>query len=138
MLNLGTAMSGQFCWVDLAATDAGRARDFYGALFGWRACEVQANGGVFTRLRLADRDVGSLYQLSRDHRERGVPSHWTPYVRVDDADAAARRVADLGGAVVVQPFAVDGIARIALVTDPVGALIGLWQSLGADKEASHG
>lgn len=121
--------AGCFCWVDLAASDARRAQDFYGGLFGWTACEDRANGGVFTRLALGGREVGSLYQLQRAHLERGVPSHWTPYVRVDDLDAAILQTARLGGEVMIPPVAVADIARIAIIIDAVGAHLGLWQPL---------
>jgi uncharacterized protein len=52
---------------------------------------------------------------------------------VDDINAATRRVLAAGGRVVVQPFDVDGMARIALVIDTVGALLGLWQPLEGGK-----
>jgi len=118
-----------FCWHDLATADAPAALRFYGAVFGWSATVQQANGGSFFRLRSAACDVGSLYPLSRRQLDAGVPSHWTSYVRVDDAEAAARRVQDAGGRIVVAPFAVDGAATIALLADPAGALLGLWQEL---------
>ena len=124
------ARAGRFCWVDLAASDAEAAKVFYGRLFGWSSREQPANGGRFTRLRLSGRDVGSLYQLKREHLERGVPSHWTPYVRVDGVDEAAQRAAALGGGVVVRPFAGAGVARLARSLDSVGAPGGLWGSLG--------
>lgn len=127
--------TGRFCWLDLAATDARRAEAFYGALFGWVARTEEANGGIFTRLQLGGEDVGSLYQLQRSHLEHGVPSHWTPYVRVDDIEAATRRVVALDGKVMVRPFDVAARARIALIVDPGGALLGLWQSIGG---SDHG
>ena len=34
MLHLGNAGPGQFCWVDLAASDADAAKAFYGRLLG--------------------------------------------------------------------------------------------------------
>jgi predicted enzyme related to lactoylglutathione lyase len=126
------AGAGRFCWVDLAASDAEAAKVFYGRLFGWSSREQPANGGRFTRLRLSGRDVGSLYQLERKHLESGVPSHWTPYVRVDGVEEAAQRAASLGGEVIVRPFAVAGVARIALILDSVGAPVGLWESIGVD------
>ena len=122
--------AGRFCWVDLAATDASRAIGFYTEMFGWNAHEQPANGGTFVRLTHGDRHVGSLYQMNRPAREAGVASHWTPYVRVDDAQAASRRAASLGGLVAVQPFTVDGMARIALLVDPVGASFGVWEEPG--------
>jgi predicted enzyme related to lactoylglutathione lyase len=116
-----------FCWHDLAAADAPAALRFYGAVFGWSAAVQQANGGSYFRLRSGIGDVGSLYPLSQRQLDAGVPSHWTAYVRVDDADAATRRVCEAGGSIVVAPFAVDGAATIALIADPAGALLGLWQ-----------
>ena len=123
----GRAPVGQFCWVDLAATDASRARDFYTELFGWGAVVQHANGGTFVRFTQGGCDVGSAYQIQRAALEAGMGSHWTAYVRVDDAAAAARRARELGGSIAVEPFVVDGIARIALLVDPVGAVLGVWE-----------
>lgn len=67
MIQLGNAAAGRFCWVDLAATDADRAKAFYGRVFGWTSHERSANGGAFTRLRASGQDVGSVYQLARAH-----------------------------------------------------------------------
>lgn len=129
------AEAGRFCWVDLAASDAGSAKDFYGRVFGWTANATRANGGSFMYLRLDGRDVGSLYQLNRALLDRGVPSHWTPYIRVDDMDEVGSRVIENGGTVLVPPFVVDGVARNALILDPVGAHVGLWEPLAG---SAHG
>jgi predicted enzyme related to lactoylglutathione lyase len=112
--------------MDLAATDAARAIEFYTGLFGWSARSQAANGGTFVRLSHADRDIGSLYQVNGSLLKAGVVSHWTPYVRVADADAAGRRAAALGGVVAVEPFAVDAMAYRAHL-DPVGSTFGLWE-----------
>ena len=121
--------AGRFCWVDLAATDASRAQGFYTELFGWDALVQPANGGTFVRLAKDGRDLGSLYPLRRDALEAGVASHWTPYIRVEDAEVVSERARKLGATVAVEPFVVDGMARIALIVDPVGAAFGLWEDL---------
>jgi hypothetical protein len=113
--------------MDLAATDAARAIEFYTGLFGWSVQTQAANGGEFVRLLHDGGDVGSLYQLKQSMLKSGVVSHWTPYVRVADVEAASRRAVALGGAVAVDPFAVDAMARIALIVDPGGAAFGLWE-----------
>lgn len=130
---------GRFCWLDLAAADAQRARVFYGSLFGWQVQAHAVGQGSIGRFRLGGKDVATLYQLDRARREAGVPSHWTAYVAVRSADAAAEAVATLGGEVVVRPFDVPGIARIALAVDPLGAHFGIWQDIartGAPVESS--
>jgi len=132
------ATPGAFCWLDLAASDADLAMAFYSQVFGWTFETQRANGGRFTRCRSGARDVASLYPLSRAQLDRGAPSHWTPYVRVADIDALVPRIAPLGGRVRVTPFDVDGIARIALVEDAVGALLGLWQPLRPGRLGTMG
>ena len=139
MTNTDPVRPGQFCWLDLAATDAASATRFYARLFGWTSREQPANGGHFTRLQSSGQDVGSLYQLRRGLAGPGALSHWTPYVRVLDAGDTARRASEMGGAVIVPPFDVDGIARIAVIVDAVGAKIGLWEPMECGWGASgHG
>ena len=50
----------------------------------------------------------------------GVPNHWQVYFQVADPDAAVAKAAQLGGAVVVQPFDLP-VGRLAVISDPQGA-----------------
>jgi uncharacterized protein len=139
MTHLGKTDAGRFCWLDLAATDAESAKSFYRKLFGWTVYEQAANGGSFTRLRSSDEDIGSIYQLRKALLDKGISSHWTPYVRVDNVEDAVRRAASLGGTILVDPFAVSGIARIALMLDAVDAVVGLWETIESNIKANgHG
>jgi hypothetical protein len=117
----------RFCWVDLAARDAEIASSFYGNLFGWKTQDQDVIVGHFKRFLLGDMDVASLYQLNRRQLADGVPSHWTPYVAVNDVEQTASCAASLGATILVRPFDIAGIARVCLIRDPGGALIGLWQ-----------
>jgi uncharacterized protein len=139
MVRLSKADSGHFCWLDLAATDADSAKAFYQNMFGWTSHEQQANDGSFIRLRLSDQDIGSIYQLRATLLERGMSSHWTPYVRVNQLEESVRRAALCGGTVIVHPFLVSGVARIALILDSVGALVGLWEPIELNMKVNgHG
>ncbi|HEY7626053.1 MAG TPA: VOC family protein, partial [Ilumatobacteraceae bacterium] len=53
-----------------------------------------------------------------------MPNHWLVYFAVDDCDAAAERVGELGGEVTMQPTDVPP-GRFALVKDPQGAMFGI-------------
>jgi predicted enzyme related to lactoylglutathione lyase len=117
----------RFCWVDLATTDQGAARSFYRQLFGWTVQDRHADEGQFGTFAQREAPIASLYQLTRKQIEHGVPSHWTPYVSVPDVDATASKASGLGGQVIVPPQDVAGFARVSLISDPSGALIGLWQ-----------
>jgi predicted enzyme related to lactoylglutathione lyase len=49
------------------------------------------------------------------------------YIAVADCDASAKRAAEVGGTVLMQPFDVGTAGRMAVVHDPVGAVFSLWQ-----------
>ena len=117
----------RFCWVDLAAANPGEATAFYRDMFGWQTQRKPANGGEFHHFMADGEPVASLYQLDPQQIAGGVPSHWTPYIAVANVDDSAANAAALGGRVVVKPFNVDGIARVSLITDSGGALVGLWE-----------
>lgn len=127
MPDLHTVRPGAFCWLDLAARDAVLAKQFYAQAFGWTFRDQHALGGHFTRASIGRHDVGSLYQLKQAQLAHGVPSHWTPYIRVDHVETTVQRAVAGGGRLIVAPFDVPGVARIALIEDAVGALVGLWQ-----------
>src|SRR5262249_22126951 len=59
--------------------------------------------------------------------EAGVPPLWNNYVWVDDADAAAAKVKELGGNVHAPPFDVMQAGRMAVLADPQGAFFMLLQ-----------
>ncbi|HEX2258600.1 MAG TPA: VOC family protein [Actinomycetota bacterium] len=128
---------GTFSWVDLATTDAGAAKAFYGKLFGWDFEDSQVPGGaVYSMARLDGDQVAGLYDMSAEMRERGVPPNWTNYVTVEDADAAAARARDVGGTVHAEPFNVMDAGRMAIIQDPQGAMFAVWQphsSIGATR-----
>lgn len=120
---------GTFCWADLAATDAAGARAFYGGLFGWEAEDVAGGeGGAYTMLKLDGDEVCGMYGLEAERRGAGVPAHWFCYVAVEDADEAADRAGELGGSVVGEPRAAADMGRMAVIEDPVGAVVGVWET----------
>src|SRR5262245_23799687 len=133
------ADTGQFCWMDLAATNVESAKLFYGELFGWMSRKQAANGGSFIRLQSSRHDIGSVYQMRKELLDKGIASHWTPYILVTSVKDAANRAALLGGTVIVDPFIVSGVARIALILDSVGAVVGLSEPIELDMKANgHG
>jgi predicted enzyme related to lactoylglutathione lyase len=120
---------GTFCWVGLATSDPGSAKNFYTRLFGWHAEDFEAGAaGTYTTLRHGSHDVAVLYMQQPEAREAGAPPHWTSYASVEDADATAARAGELGGAAVFrEPFDVLDAGRVAAIRDPTGAIVSLWQ-----------
>jgi hypothetical protein len=120
---------GHWCWFELATTDAAAAKAFYGALFDWDFHDTPAGPDqLYTFVRLGGDDVGALYDQPAVQREAGAPVRWTLYVSVDDAAAAAARLAELGGRVTAGPLDVGSAGRTVVLADPQGAELALWQA----------
>ena len=119
---------GTFCWVDLATTDPEGVSAFYTELFGWQVEDAQGGSeGMYTLMHLDGDEVCAIYDLDEERREQGVPSHWLSYVSVESADATASRARELGGEVSVEPHESHAGARMAVVADPAGASLAVWQ-----------
>jgi predicted enzyme related to lactoylglutathione lyase len=57
----------------------------------------------------------------------GVPAAWNSYVSVASAEDTARSAEAAGGRIIAQPFDVLPAGRVAVLEDPTGAPIGLWE-----------
>lgn len=123
--------TGAFCWVDLATTDVNAAQDFYTALFGWGAKDVRAREGRTYRMLDKDGDpVCGLRPASPTPGVRDAVPGWRSYVSVASVDPVAERVAGLGGRVAVAPVDVLTAGRMAVVEDPAGGSLALWEPRG--------
>ena len=118
---------GRFSWVELVANDAFGARRFYTDLFGWDVREIPMGpDSVYVIFQSGGRDVAAMYPRGPEERERG-PSHWRSYVSVADADDSAARARELGAQILAEPFDVSGVGRMAMLQDPSGATVALWE-----------
>jgi predicted enzyme related to lactoylglutathione lyase len=117
--------NGAFCWNELATTDLESAQNFYKTLLGWEIKESSASGGgmVYNEIVVAGQHVGGLYKMGPEFGQ--TPSHWMAYVAVDDVDAKARQVWELGGKVCVPPTDIPKVGRFCVVNDPTGATLAL-------------
>jgi uncharacterized protein len=119
---------GTFSWIDLGTPDVAGARAFYGELLGWTFEDTPAgDGSAYTLCRLDGKLVTGIHE----HPE-AEGAAWSSYLKVDDADAAATRARELGAEVLLEPFEIPGTARMALIRDPVGAVVSLWAPVGSD------
>ena len=123
------------CWVDLTTSDTERSRAFYCELFGWTADEpVEEFGGYFNFSKDGVLVAGGMTA------QPGMPDVWSVYLTTDDAEKTVDAAAANGGQVVVPPMPVTDLGTMAVLTDPGGAAIGLWQpgshqGMGAIGEA---
>jgi uncharacterized protein len=118
---------GEFCWVDLATTDADAGAKFYGELLG---VELEPAPGP-------PEQTGGYGFLTRDGKQvagfgptqqEGQPSAWSSYVKVEDADETAGKVKEAGGTVVFGPIDLPSDSgRMAVCQDPTGAFVSFIQ-----------
>jgi uncharacterized protein len=119
---------GTFCWTDLTTSDQDSAKAFYGGLFGWQAQDMPAGEGVvYSMMMLDGSPVAAISPQPQVQRDAGVPPLWNSYVSVQSADAVAQRAGELGATVHAPPFDVFEAGRMAVMQDPQGAHVLVWQ-----------
>jgi len=116
---------GCFTWNELQIRDAETAADFYAALFGWETEPIEESGKlVYVTIRNAGRTNGGIMPMTEQRGD--APPHWLVYFTVPSSDAAVGKVRELGGEVLAGPLDL-GAGRIAVVSDPQGAVFALFE-----------
>lgn len=123
MVSIDTHAIHAISWVDLAAKDLDAAIGFYGGLFGWGS--VSGGEVPYTILTAGDKPVAGAMALTPEMGE--MPPVWSTYVNVADADATIAAAKAAGGAVFQEPFEIPDSGRIAVIADPAGAVICLFE-----------
>ena len=115
------------CWVDLSTSDVEGSRRFYAELFGWVAEEPSPEHGgyfMFTREGLPVAGVmGGTGEMSADDT-------WKPYLATDDIERTLKLATEQGATVQAPAMPVDDLGTQAVVTDPQGHAVGIWQPGG--------
>lgn len=122
----GTAHApGTPCWVSLMVHGMAATQEFYGELFGWEFQPGPQQLGSYVRAQLDGQEVAGIGQLPPD---RHLPIAWTPYFASDDVDLTAETVRHCGGTVGVGPLDAEDVGRLAIASDPAGAVFGIRQA----------
>ena len=123
---------GNFCWMELMTPNREKARKFFTDLLGWETQDQQMPAGpdcpAFTYTMAGPKGqpykVAGMMQMDGPMWE-GIPPHWMGYITVEDVDAKAKRVEQLGGAIKVPPMDIPNVGRFTVIQDPTGAVISL-------------
>ncbi|WP_267396768.1 MULTISPECIES: VOC family protein [unclassified Sphingomonas] len=125
-------------WYELLTRDPAAAKTFYDAVIGW-SIKPHPTGGLDYRLiATSDADgarmVGGVMTLDDDMAAHGASPRWLFYVGVDDVDATAELISAEGGTIIMPPWSIPEVGRMALVADPQG--IPFYVMRGASDESS--
>ncbi len=117
-------MANPFVHIELATRDVEKAKSFYGALFDWELKDEAMGGAMtYTMIGVGQGTGGGMMKQMIP----GAPSAWLPYVEVSDIRASTDKAKSLGATVIRDVMPVMEAGFIAIIADPTGAALGLWQ-----------
>lgn len=122
-----SAVLGQFLWHELLTADPAAGAGFYSKVLGWNAQPWEGNE-EYTMLSHGKGPVGGARVIGKDALASKAGPIWLTYVGVPDIEAALATVQAKGGQVI---HPVTGVAagggRYAVIADPQGAVIGVYE-----------
>src|SRR5947209_5885759 len=104
------------CWDELQTRQRDRAKEFYGALFGWTLKESPE----YIEIHIGEQPIGGMMTMPKEVPPQ-VPPHWMPYFAVDDCDATVAKATSSGGGTIVPCMDIPNVGRFAVLRDPQGA-----------------
>lgn len=121
--------NGTSTWVDLSTHDLDATKAFYSGLFGWTFEDQGEEFGHYQLVRNGDALVGGAMDVSAFTSPdcQPLPSAWGVFLSVDDADSTVATAKESGVQIFSEPMDVGAMGRMAILADPTGAQIGLWQ-----------
>jgi uncharacterized protein len=115
-------MANPFVHVELNTQDVAKAKTFYTGIFDWKLEDMAMPDGTYTLINVGEGTGGGMMK----HPMPGAPSMWLSYVLVGDIDATTKKAKALGGVVMREKTEVPGMGWLAIISDPTGAVLGLW------------
>lgn len=120
------SQDGALCWAELHTDDKAASRAFYRQVFGWDTEDTPMPGGMtYTVVSTAgsgeEGSMGGIFETTEEMRPAGARPHWLPYFTVADTDAAVEAAHGAGGGVLMPATSMEGVGRMAALTDPFGA-----------------
>jgi uncharacterized protein len=113
-------MPGNVVHVGFPADDTEKGREFWGGLFGWQF-ESFPGPSEYHMTQVNDQTGGAITNMEPGKRGLRV------YFDVDDINAGAARVRELGGQA-GEAMPVPSMGWFAVCSDPQGNEFGLWQN----------
>ena len=123
---------GKVVHFEIPADDVGRAKGFYGSIFGWELDDVPGMDYTMVRTVAVDERQmptepgainGGMMQRTAETPNPVIT------IDVDSIDDALKRIEAAGGSTVRPRTEIPGMGAFAYFRDPEGNTLGLWESL---------
>jgi predicted enzyme related to lactoylglutathione lyase len=119
--------NGRFVWYEYMAKDTKQAIAFYSGIISWKT-EPFPGVDDYTMWVGSQGPLGGVMALPAEVAKKGIPSHWVAHVQVAGVDATVASAQKLGGTVHHPPTDIPNVGRFAVIADPQGAAIAIFQS----------
>lgn len=119
--------TGRLVWYELLTSDPKGAIAFYTEVIGWKTQPFE--GSDYQMWVGSQGPLGGVTQLPDAAKKMGAPPYWQANVIVKNVDESVAKVKQLGGNV-YHVEAVPTVGKIAVISDPQGAVIALFQPDG--------
>lgn len=119
----GSTGPGSWAWAELWARQPDAEARFYGRVVGYQRERIDMAGSSYEVLTTGGERRAGLVRTPTDQIEPA----WAPYVEVARLEATLARVAELGGSVLVEPRLLRSSGSVALVADPAGAALFVYE-----------
>jgi uncharacterized protein len=119
---------GSIGWADLTTADATQVRDFYTRVVGWTATPLSMGEYDDFVMSTPNGETGTAGICYARGKNAGLPPVWLIYITVADLDASLAQCRANGGTVVSEPRSSGGSARFAVIQDPAGAAVALYDA----------
>jgi uncharacterized protein len=107
-------------WFELLTKDHASATAFYRNVFGWDTSTLHDTDEFrYTTANHGEDQVAGVMDAAAFLPD-DVPSHWSVYFAVENADATLAKIVELGGSI-EQPAEDTPYGRLATAADPMGA-----------------
>ena len=130
----GTEGPGSWVWAELWTNNVDAAAGFYAKVIGYRQSEIERHDEKYRVFKSGDELRAGLVKIPAELEN--VKPGWAAYVGVEDLAKTITRVRELGGRVIFATEDNPVRGAVALIADPAGAVLFIYQ-IGSAKEETE-
>ncbi|TPG39825.1 VOC family protein [Sphingomonas koreensis] len=123
-------------WYELITADPDAAKAFYDDVVGWTIEPQPAGEMDYRMITTPGGHAGGVMRLDDQMKAGGAKPGWKFYIGVDDVDATVEKAKAAGGGVIMPPWTIDGVGRMALIHDPQGVVFYVMRGVSPEDSTA--